>query len=179
MLAACGCPVLREIPAEARNATLVIDALLGTGIAGPATGRMLEAIREINTGFPLAEVVAVDIPSGMPSDSGEPVGEWARADATVTFTAPKAAHVLPPNCDRVGNWWWAPIGSPPALYEDDDGICLSLVEPAMFAGLLAPRPRGGPQGHVRPRAGGGRIARQDWRRGHERAWRRCAPARGW
>ena len=64
MLQACGCPVLREIPPEARNATLVVDALLGTGIAGPAAGRMLEGIREINRGFPLAKVVAVDIPSG-------------------------------------------------------------------------------------------------------------------
>ena len=92
MLAACGCPVAREIPAQARNATLVVDALLGTGITGPATGVMLAGIREINGGFPLAKVVAVDIPSGMPSDSGEPVGEFARADYTVTFTAPKAGH---------------------------------------------------------------------------------------
>jgi NAD(P)H-hydrate epimerase len=54
MLAACGCPVWREIPAEARLATLVVDALLGTGINGPAAGVMLEGIREINGGFPLA-----------------------------------------------------------------------------------------------------------------------------
>ena len=60
--------------AEARAATLVVDALLGTGVSGAATGRMLEGIREINHGFPLAKVVAVDMPSGMPSDSGEPVG---------------------------------------------------------------------------------------------------------
>src|SRR5437868_15152892 len=37
MLEACGCPVAREIPAAARNATVLIDALLGTGISGPAT----------------------------------------------------------------------------------------------------------------------------------------------
>src|SRR6266704_902449 len=37
MLRACGCPVLREIPGEARHATVVVDALLGTGIAGSAT----------------------------------------------------------------------------------------------------------------------------------------------
>ncbi len=141
MLDACGCPVLQEIPAEARTATLVIDALLGTGITGPATGRMLEAIREINNGFPLAKVVAVDIPSGMPSDSGEPVGEMARADYTVTFTAPKVAQVLPPNCDHVGELVVGAIGSPAELYDD---VWLSEVEPAMFRGLLAPRP---PDGH--------------------------------
>ena len=92
----------REIPADARNATLVIDALLGTGVTGAASGRMLDAIREINRGFPLAKVMAVDIPSGMAGDSGEPAGEFARADYTVTFTAPKPAHVLPPNCDQRG-----------------------------------------------------------------------------
>src|SRR5262245_6412318 len=50
MLLAAGGQVHRQIPPEARNATLVIDALLGTGITGPAEGRMLEGIREINSG---------------------------------------------------------------------------------------------------------------------------------
>jgi len=143
MLLACGCPVHREIPAEARNATLVIDALLGTGIAGPATGRMLEAIREINTGFPLAKVVAVDIPSGMPSDAGIAAGEIARADATVTITAPKVAQVIPPGCDQVGELVVGAIGSRAELY---DHVKLEVVEPAMFADLLAPRPRSGHKG---------------------------------
>ncbi|HUB32712.1 MAG TPA: NAD(P)H-hydrate dehydratase [Bryobacteraceae bacterium] len=141
MLEACGCPVQREIPASARCATLVLDALLGTGITGPATGRMLEGIRAMNRDFPLAKVVAVDIPSGMPSDSGEPVGECARADFTVTFTAPKLGQVMPPNCDRVGELVVGAIGSPPSLYEN---AAVSLVEPAMFRQLLAPRP---PWGH--------------------------------
>jgi len=143
MLRACGCPILGEIPPEARRATLLIDALLGTGIAGPAKGPMLEAIREINRGFPQARVVAVDLPSGMPSDSGEPVGECARADACVTFTALKVAHAMPPNCDQVGELRVGPIGSPPALYQDAP---LSQVEPAMFRELLAPRPRWGHKG---------------------------------
>jgi len=138
--------VAREIPAEAHLATVVVDALLGTGIKGPATGAMLDAIREINRGFPRAKVVAVDIPSGMPSDSGEPLGEQARADCTVTFTAPKPAHALAPNCDAVGELHVAAIGSPPQMYDADDSIWLSLVEPAMFAGLLAPRPRAGHKG---------------------------------
>jgi NAD(P)H-hydrate epimerase len=143
MLEACGCVFESEVTEGARTATLVVDALLGTGISGPATGRMLEAIREINNGFPLAKVVAVDIPSGMPADSGEPAGEFARADATVTFTAPKLAHVLPPNCDHMGELRVGAIGSPPSLYED---VWLALLEPSMFRDLLAPRPRSGHKG---------------------------------
>lgn len=151
MLEVCGCPVERTVPAEARLATVVVDALLGTGISGPATGAMLEAIREINRGFPLAKVVAVDIPSGMPSDSGEPLGDQARADYTVTFTAAKPGQVLPPNCDAVGELRVEAIGSPPDLYDADDSIRLSLTEPALFRHLLAPRPRAsnkGGFGHV-------------------------------
>ena len=146
MLRACGCPVVHETPASACNATLVIDALLGTGLNGPAAGRMLEAIRAINTAFPLAQVVAVDIPSGMPSDTGDPAGETARADATVTFTAPKVAHAVPPNCDRMGETAVGAIGSPMELTEGDAGIWLSLIEPEMFRHLLAPRPRDGHKG---------------------------------
>ena len=151
MLAVCGCPVERTIPAEARLATVVVDALLGTGINGPATGAMLEGIRQINGGFPLAKVVAVDIPSGMPSDSGEPLGEQARADYTVTFTAAKPGQVLSPNCNAVGKLTVEAIGSPPELYDADDSIWLSLTEPALFRHLLAPRPRDsnkGGFGHV-------------------------------
>ena len=142
-LVAAGGHVEREIPAEARAATLVVDALLGTGMSGAATGRMLQGIREINQGFPLAAVVAVDLPSGMPSDSGEPAGEFARADCTVTFTAPKVAHALPPNCDHTGELIVGAIGSPPEWYAD---AWLVLLEPAMFGELLAPRERAGHKG---------------------------------
>jgi NAD(P)H-hydrate epimerase len=143
MLTAAGGSYTREIPAEARYATLVIDALLGTGLSGPAKGAMLDGIREINSSFPLARVVAVDIPSGMPSDSPFPDGEYARADYTVTFTAPKIAHALPPNCDAMGELRVAPIGSPPCLY---DAVKLELLAPERFRPLLAPRPRDGHKG---------------------------------
>jgi len=148
MLVAAGGEVHSEIPAAARSATLVLDALLGTGVSGPATGRMLEGIREINTAFPLARIVAVDLPSGMPTDTGESAAEFARADYTVTFTAPKIAQVMPPNCDHVGELVIAPIGSRAEFYAD---ARLSLLEPSMFAALLAPRaPSGhkGTYGHV-------------------------------
>jgi len=75
----------------------------------------------------------------------------ARADYTVTFTAPKIAQVLAPNCDSAGEWRVDAIGSPPALFEADDSIFLSLLEPRMFRQLLAPRPRDsnkGLYGHV-------------------------------
>jgi len=121
----------------------VIDALLGTGVKGPAAGAMLDSIRQINTAFPLAKIVAIDMPSGMPSDSGALVGEFVRADYTVTFRALKVSQALPPNCDHVGELHVVPIGSPPELYDD---IPLSLIEPRQFRSLLEPRPRSGHKG---------------------------------
>lgn len=151
MLQVCGCPVQGALTPEMREATIVVDALLGTGLSGPASGDMAGLIREINAGFPRAKIVAVDIPSGLGSDSGAVPGEAVQADYTVTFTAPKVGHVLPPACDRVGELRVCPIGSPASLYEGDESIFLSLVEPAVFRHLLGPRPRGshkGDFGHV-------------------------------
>jgi NAD(P)H-hydrate epimerase len=137
MLEAAAVPLAAAAPPS-----LVIDALLGTGVTGPATGRALEGIRRVNAlAAAGAKVVAVDLPSGMPSDSGEPAGEFAHADYSVTFTAPKPCHVLPPNCDYVGEFVVAPIGSPESYYAD---VQLELLEPGMFHELLAPRP---PDGH--------------------------------
>jgi hydroxyethylthiazole kinase-like uncharacterized protein yjeF len=148
MLTACGCPHSREITPEARMVSIVVDALLGTGIAGPARGASLDYIRRVNTEFRLAKVVAIDIPSGLPSDSANATGEFVRADFTVTFTAMKVSQALPPNCDQMGELIVAPIGSPPELFQH---VTLELVERGDFRDLLAARPRGahkGDFGHV-------------------------------
>ncbi len=144
MLQASGCPNLlpgpiTEIPPDARSADLVIDAVLGTGANGAAQGAPLAAIRAINTQFPLAKVVAVDIPSGISSDIPVPAGEFARADYTVTFTAPKLCHVLGPACDLMGELRIGPIGTPPAMFVDDPSIKLYLIAPELVSPLFAPR----------------------------------------
>ena len=146
MLAAAGCPVASEIAPEMRTASIVLDAVLGTGLAGPARGPALELIREINHGFPSARVVAVDIPSGLASDTGNLLGETVEADYTVTFTAPKIGQVLPPGCDAVGELRVGVIGSPPELYENDPEIYLALSDPDLFEHLFDPRDPGGHKG---------------------------------
>jgi NAD(P)H-hydrate epimerase len=144
MLRACGCPLHDELPQEAERATLIVDALLGTGIGGAAKGIIEQTIRQIN-GYlrDSAKVVAVDIPSGMSSDSGESAGKVARADYTVTFTAPKLGQVMPPNCDSTGELIVRPIGTPWELYRD---VKIDLVEPSMFWRVMMPRPPGGHKG---------------------------------
>lgn len=139
MLEAAGCPVSFEITAAMETVTLIVDALLGTGIHGAASGRAAEFIRAINERFPLADVVSVDIPSGLDSDSGLIPGEAVYASDTVTFTAPKPCHALSPAVQLAGRLHVAGIGSPPELYQNDASIWLSLSEPSLFARLFLPR----------------------------------------
>ena len=129
------------------GATLIVDALLGSGLQGAARGLALDWIREINSGFPGARAVAIDVPSGMASDGGESAGDYARANATVTFTAPRCCHVLAPNCNSVGELRISPIGNPEELYQDNPSLDLSLVEPFVFRDLLKPRKLDGNKGN--------------------------------
>ncbi len=151
MFLACGGKVQRQVSPAMYNAGIVVDALLGTGIQGAARGPILDAIRQINMYFPLARVVAVDIPSGQDSDSGQVLGESVRAAFTVTFTAPKLGTVLPPNCDTAGELHIGLIGSRPEWYEDDPRVLHSVIQPRQFYSILAPRAKGthkGTFGHV-------------------------------
>ncbi len=141
----------RRLRPKLLPATIVLDALLGTGLRGPAEGLLLEVIRDLNENFQHAEVVAVDMPSGLPSDSGEPQGEAVRAAHTVTFTAPKVSQIFPPNCEAVGDLRVVQIGTAPSVLAAIPDLKLSLAEPGDFAGLFCPRERSahkGDFGHV-------------------------------
>lgn len=141
-----GVKVDRNVQPWMRAATVVVDAVLGTGLRGPASGVALELIREINSGFPCADVVAVDVPSGLATG-----GEHTHPMATITFTAPKFEQVMPPTCDSIGELIIGHVGTPPSWLEQDVSLQTALVEPSMFAHLLADRGRGahkGDFGHV-------------------------------
>jgi len=157
-LAASGEPEV--IPSEAAwqaaksrlaDATLIVDGLLGTGLCKPLEGFLAELVRDVNAGFPAARVVAIDLPSGMSADQGELIGECMRADASVTFTAPKVAHAFPPACERVGEWVVKPIGTPPEAFEQDPELYLNLTCREDVAWIAQPRQLGshkGTYGHV-------------------------------
>jgi len=119
--------------------TLVVDAILGTGLSKPLEGFLLQVVRDLNRDLAAAKVVAVDLPSGISADSGELLGEFVRTDASVTFTAPKVAHVFPPAGHRVGQWEVKPIGTPPEALAGDPGLNLNLTTRQDLAWLLEPR----------------------------------------
>jgi len=130
---------------------VVVDGLLGTGLSGPVEGLLAGVIADVNARRGRFRVVAVDIPSGLASDSGEPIGESIKADATLTFTAPKRGLVFPPNCLRAGRLAVAPIGTPEELLAGDPELWLNLIVPRQFSSLSLkrlPTAHKGDYGHV-------------------------------
>ncbi|HEY4088214.1 MAG TPA: NAD(P)H-hydrate dehydratase [Bryobacteraceae bacterium] len=132
MLHAAG---LREKRCLSMTPTLIVDAILGSGLKGPAKGPALDAIRLIN-GFTEAKILAVDIPSGLAGDSATPPGECVRADATVTFTSPKICHALQPARGLMGDLHIRQIGTAPGLLPQTQ---LALIDAQSIASLFAPR----------------------------------------
>lgn len=127
---------------------VIIDAILGTGLSSPVTGEYSEVIGLIN--HSKRPVVAVDIPTGINSDTGEIMGTAVKATETVTFAIPKRGHFLYPGCDFTGRLHIADISIPEAAIEKES-IHLRLLTEKDMAGLIRPREADshkGSYGHV-------------------------------
>jgi NAD(P)H-hydrate epimerase len=93
-----------------RGATLVVDALFGTGLSRPVEEASLHALAFRLASSRRAFVAAVDVPSGLDSGSGRSDVPHVRADLTVTFGFPKVAHLLAPAAGSCGRVVVADIG---------------------------------------------------------------------
>lgn len=131
---------------EVSDSTVVVDAILGTGVRGAPRGLIARVIADVNSGFRGARVVAVDMPSGLGSDAGALLGECMRADWTVTFTAPKIGQALAPACERVGDLTVARIGTAESVLGNLAGPRLQLAERADARAFTKPRERSGHKG---------------------------------
>ena len=105
--------MLRATPQAAGD--ILIDGLLGTGIAGPARGPVVGAIQVINAFAHRGLVLAIDVPSGLNSDTGCADGAVVTADVTATMGMPKRGLVLPAALPVVGNVEVIDIGIPDDL----------------------------------------------------------------
>ncbi len=107
-----------------RNSSLIIDALLGTGIKGQLRGSVKEIIELINQKVdkqPLT--LAVDIPSGVIGLNGKLAGEALRADYTATMAACKRGLLLYPGRDYTGELKVIEIGiQPETIQKNGDGL---------------------------------------------------------
>jgi ADP-dependent NAD(P)H-hydrate dehydratase / NAD(P)H-hydrate epimerase len=124
------------------RADVLIDAVLGTGFRPPVQELYAAAIRAMNASS--APMVAVDIPSGANSDAMQTGDELrARADAVVTFTAPKPAHVFADITP--GPVLIAQIGSPEEAVVSSLGLNVITVHD--LAALIGARPRDANKGN--------------------------------
>jgi NAD(P)H-hydrate epimerase len=143
---------------------VVVDALLGTGLNAPLEGFAAAVVAAINnfgldsilesgrdpgppSGLP---VLAVDIPSGLSADSGQPLGVAVRATVTATFGHPKVGQLLHPGIGYTGALAVVDIGIPPEAVEAVRPQT-TLLEGATVGRLLRPRARDahkGTFGHV-------------------------------
>jgi len=101
-----------RVQALGREATLIVDALFGTGLRGELRREYRAIVEALNAlGRP---ILAVDIPSGLDCDTGTPLGAAIRAAWTVTFVAMKKGFLASPAASRyTGEVYVADIGVAP------------------------------------------------------------------
>lgn len=114
---------------------VIVDALLGTGLRGPAESLLAHAIDAVNAARPHALVVAVDMPSGASADTGDACGPCIQADYTITFTAPKSGQLMTPAAGHCGRLIVRDIGSPRTLIEEISHGDSRWLDPSEFIDL--------------------------------------------
>jgi len=132
--------------------SLVVDAILGTGVRLPLPTWLRPVVADLNHLRAAVPVVAVDMPTGLPSEGQEDfdLTGVVHATATVSFTAPKWGLLQARAADCVGELELAQIGTPAELVEETASPG-RLAGPGICRPFLAPRSRHahkGAFGHV-------------------------------
>ncbi|MBS1955478.1 MAG: NAD(P)H-hydrate dehydratase [Cyanobacteria bacterium SZAS-4] len=129
--------VSNESPQQAMmEATLIVDALFGTGLDRDLDGTFRTAVDAINRSG--KSVISVDMPSGVNSDTGKVMASAVRADHTVTFGYLKPGLLCHPGASLAGDLSVIDIGLPDA--DEDDQPIITLITSDYVRGLLPPRP---------------------------------------
>jgi ADP-dependent NAD(P)H-hydrate dehydratase / NAD(P)H-hydrate epimerase len=128
-----------------RHEEIWIDAILGTGLRSDVKGFFKDVINFINHSN--KPVFAVDIPSGLNSDTGQPCGACVWADATATFAFAKTGHFLFPGADYTGNLKIIDIGVPPHIANDVSPLQY-LLTADLIRTVFSPRPSNAHKGHT-------------------------------
>jgi len=107
-------------------ADVVVDGLLGTGLARTLDGRLLEVVAAINaSGRP---VLALDTPSGLDADTGLPRGAAVRAALTVTFVGLKPGFFIGEGPAYVGRLECDGLGVPAEAFADAAPVLRRLAD---------------------------------------------------
>jgi NAD(P)H-hydrate epimerase len=120
ILQRCGVPIhgfesAERLAEHLQFAEWIVDALFGTGLTGAVRFPHADILRTINASG--LRVLALDLPSGLDADTGQPLGETIKARHTVTFVAPKLGF-NPSAAPYLGEVHIVPIGVPRVLLEE-------------------------------------------------------------
>jgi ADP-dependent NAD(P)H-hydrate dehydratase / NAD(P)H-hydrate epimerase len=117
-----GEPAFEELESDLENAALVVDGLLGAGVKRQVTGALARTIDLVNEAREERQydanplfVVSIDVPSGIHSDTGEPLGTAIEADLTVTLGYPKRGLYNYASVEHTGRVLIGDIGIPATL----------------------------------------------------------------
>jgi NAD(P)H-hydrate epimerase len=113
-LRALGVSIADSPPPRFAEATLVVDAILGTGLNRAPGGLAADWIAAIEASG--RRVVSVDVPSGLDADTGTVPGRCVTASLTVTLGLPKPGLLTGEGPARAGEVWVADIGIPVEAY---------------------------------------------------------------
>ena len=132
---------------DADEYDVVVDALTGIGLAGPARDAAVRLITVINDST--VPVLSLDVPSGVDADTGSIIGAGIHATTTVTFIAHKPGLLTGAALNHVGRLVLAGLDAPPTVFASvpADGVRIS---DSIAAGLplRSPTAHKGHFGHV-------------------------------
>lgn len=116
-------------PAMCADFGVIVDAMFGAGLARDVTGELAELVDAVNA--TAAQVVAIDIPSGVDGETGAVRGVAIEAELTVTFFRHKPGHLLYPGAKLCGEVLLADIGIPDSVLAEID-VALHENDPHLW-----------------------------------------------
>ena len=140
---AAGVPI-GDASFDATPGSVLVDAVFGTGLTRRVEGAPASALRRLRAAREVCRIVAVDLPSGLDADTGQPQGEVSPADVTVCLGLPKLGLALEPGRSLAGAIRVARIGIADHAPGVEPGAELWTRRAA--GALLPARPAGGHKG---------------------------------
>lgn len=136
-------PLVNHNNLPAKEYNTVVDAIFGIGLSREVTGEFALAIAQINQLGQQARVYAVDIPSGIHTDTGECLEIAVKAQVTVTFQYPKAGLYLQEGRECSGNVKVKDIG----IIKEPESAQVKAPYITFDKEDLSRLPKRSPQGH--------------------------------
>ena len=132
--------LIREVES---NPSVIVDAIFGIGIEGELRGNYPDLVARINDSE--SRKIAIDLPSGLPANTGNPPGKAVKADLTITMGLYKQGTLRPEASEYVGRQEVVSVGYPSKLVNSLPGLWPGMND-ELARSLLPDRPSGDHKG---------------------------------